>query len=92
MVGGFSKWRNEDTPDPMHSSLALLGSGNFDHMFSDEVQAVCPYLGITASTHQKLSEIEFEVYIPSVTSNEDLTKSTPLFDNPAFAFMLMGFQ
>jgi len=87
MVGGFSKWRNEDTPDPMHSSLALLGSGNFDHMFSDEVQAVCPYLGITASTHQKLSEIEFEVYIPSVTSNEHLTRSTPLFDNPVFAFM-----
>jgi hypothetical protein len=87
MIGGFSKWRNEDTPDPMHSSLALLGSGNFDHMFSDEVQAVCPYLGITASTNQKLSEIEYEVYVPSVTSKENINKSTPLFDNPVFAVM-----
>merc|ERR1711970_1164576 len=87
MVGGFSKWRNEDTPDPMHSSLTLLGSGNFEHIFSDEVQAVCPYLGITAGTFKKLSKIKFEDYVPSITSKENLTKSMPIFDNPIFASM-----
>ena len=84
MIGGFSKWRNEDTPDPMHSSLALLGSGNFNSMFSDQVQAVCPYLGVTASTQQKLEKIEFEIHTPERT---DIYKTTPIFDNPVFAVM-----
>ena len=84
MIGGFSKWRSEDTPDPMHSSLALLGSGNFMNMFSNEVQAVCPYLGITASSFEKLKNIKFQIYVPSVTSKDNLVRSTPIFDNIVF--------
>jgi len=94
-LGGFSKWRNDDSPDPMHSALALLGAGNFEGMFSDQIQSVCPFLGTSASTLDKIRNLSFEEFRESESVEPvecDGNPRPPLFSNPIFAAMKKVYQ
>lgn len=99
-IGGFSKWRNEDSPDPLHSAMALLGAGNFQGLFSDQIQPVCPFLGTSASTLEKIRNLKFEEHVEQPSSDSDpINRSRPnthpappIFSNPIFAAMKKIYQ
>ena len=55
--GGFSKWRNMNTPDPLHSSLSLLGAGVFDFEWAEETFAP---LSCSKRVYDKIQCLEFE--------------------------------
>jgi len=99
-LGGFSKWRNEDSPDPMHSALSILGSGNFESLFSDQLQSTCPFLGTSATTLEKVRKLEFEVHVEEASTDTYEQRSLdkyhpnakPIFSNPVFAAMKTIYQ
>ena len=58
--GGFSKHRDGCLPDPLHSSLSLQGGGNFDGIFSNQVQATVGNFSVSEYTNSKISRLKFD--------------------------------
>lgn len=59
IIGGFNKNRGMDSPDPLHSCLSLLGAGNFENLFKNQVQPTVGDFSATFSVNQRIKSLKF---------------------------------